>query len=255
MSNQIHRIVSAVIAILFLVVLQVYATPAPVFRFLLPAFAAYVIAIMLYNSWYLKRTNNWNKWLWLRFPLFVVSWFGLFFLIPSGLGRGMFLLFSIPIIFFFEILVGNTGQQLGFNEFLLTCAALLISLFGFNYYFPKINEYGISSGLVYLTLVFVSVTVTVRSSLELVPHESLVKWVASLALGMFATELFWVMSFLPLHYTALAIFTFNVLYVLWIIYYHYLYKTLTWKQIQFHLILALVLGIVMFMSTPWTIQS
>lgn len=248
MSNQIHKIVSAVIAVLFLVVLQVFATPVPVFRFLLPAFAVYLGAILIYNRKYLIDHDHWNIWVWVRLPLFLTSWFGLFFLIPSGFGRGMFLLFSMPIIFFFEVLVGNIGQQLGFNEFLLTCAALLITLFGFSYYY-------VLPGVLYLFLIFVSVSVIVRSSLELVPHEPLVKWVSSLALGLFATELFWVTSFLPLHYTALAIFTFNILYVLWIIYYHYLYKTLTWKQIQFHLILALVLGIVMLLSTPWSIQS
>lgn len=248
MSNQIHRVISAVIAILFLVVLQMFASPLPVFRFLVPAFLAYLIGISIYNRWYLRRSDIFNVWVWLRIPLFLCSWFGLFFLIPSGLGRGLFLLFSLPIIFFFESLVGNQGQQLGWNKFLLTCGALLISLFGFSYYF-------ILPGVFYLLAVFVSVALLVRTSLELVPHDSLVKWIASLALGLFATELFWVVSFLPLHYTALAIFSFNVLYVLWIIYYHYLYKTLTWKQIQFHFILALALGAVMFLSTPWSIQS
>ncbi len=248
MSNQVHRIISAVIAILFLVVLQLFASPDPIYRFLIPAFLAYLIALAFYNRWYLLKTDSFNFWVWLRIPLFLASWFGLFFLIPSGLGRGLFLLFSLPIIFFFESLVGNQGQQLGWNEFLLTCGALLISLFGFSYYF-------ILPGVLYLLIVFVSVSLVVRTSLELVPHDPLVKWIAALALGLFATELFWVVSFLPLHYTALAIFSFNVLYVLWIIYYHYLYKTLTWKQIQFHLILALVLGIIMFVSTPWSIQS
>ena len=248
MSNQIHRIISAVIAILFLVVLQVFASPQPKFRFLVPAFLIYLLVILIYNRWYLKHQDSFNVWLWLRLPLFICSWVGLFILLPSALGRGLFLLFSLPILFFFESLVGNTGQQLGWNEFLLTVAALLISIFGFSFYY-------VLPGVIYLALVFISVSVVVRSSLELVPHEPVVKWIASLSLGLFITELFWVISFLPLHYTALAIFTFNVLYVLWIIYYHYLYKTLTWKQIQFHLILAFALMLVMFISTPWSIQS
>ena len=124
----------------------------------------------------------------------------------------------------------------------------MLTLFCFSYYFQL-------PGVLYLLIVFVSVAVVVRSSLELVPHDPIVKWVASLALGLFATELFWAVSFLPLHYSALAIFTFNVLYVLWIIYYHYLYRTLTAKQVQFHLVLALLLALVMLMSTPWSIQS
>ncbi len=249
MSYRTHLIVSAIIAILFLVITQIFASPLPVFRFLVPAFLAYLIVVAIYNRWYLTRENlALNVWVWLRLPLFLLTWFGLFFLVPSGVGRGMFLLITLPIIFFFESLVGNTGQQLGWNEFLLTMAALMLCLFGFSYYFQL-------PGVIYLAIVFLSVAVVVRSSLDLVPHDPMVKWVASLSLGLFATELFWAISFLPLHYSALAIFAFNVLYVLWIIYYHYLYRTLTRKQVQFHLVLALILALVMLMSTPWSIQS
>ena len=248
MKNQAHLIISGIIAILFLVIIQIFATPLPVFRFLAPAYLLYVAAVAGYNYWFLKRNNQFNVWLWLRVPFFLLSWFGLFFMIPSGVGRGLFLLVSLPIVAFFESLMGNTGQQLGWNEFLLTLVALLVTLFGFSYYFEL-------PGVLYLSIVFVSVSVVVRSSLEFVPHDPRVKWVAALSLGLFATELFWTVSFLPLHYTALAVFTFNILYVLWIIYYHYLYKTLTRKQVQFHLILAVILAVVMLLSTPWSIQS
>ena len=248
MPIRVHLVISAAIAILFLVVVQVFASPLPVFRFLVPAFLLFTGAVALYNRWYLRKQEQWNVWVWLRVPFFLLAWFGLFFLIPSGLGRGLFLLTSLPIIFFFESLTGNTGQQLGWNEFLLTCAALLLTLFGFSYYFML-------PGVLYLLVVFLVISVLVRSSLELVPHPPLVKWVASLSIGLFATELFWAVSFLPLHYTALGIFTFNVLYVLWIIYYHYLYRTLTSKQVQFHLVLAVALALVMLVSTPWSIQS
>ncbi len=249
MTNKVHLIISAVVAILFLVITQIFASPLPVFRFLVPSFLIYVLVVAVYNRWYLTQgETKLNVWVWLRLPLFLCTWFGLFFLVPSGIGRGMFLLVSLPIIFFFESLLGNTGQQIGWNEFLLTIAALMLSLFGFSYYFQL-------PGVLYLLIVFLSVSVVVRSSLELVPHEPVVKWVASLALGLFATELFWAISFLPLHYSALAIFAFNVLYVLWIIYYHYLYRTLTRKQVQFHLVLAFILALVMLMSTPWSIQS
>ncbi len=248
MSNRIHIIVSAVVAICFLVITQLFAAPMPVFRFLIPAFAIYVGSVAGYNYWYMRSKDQFNKWLWLRLPFFLLAWFGLYFLVPSGIGRGLFLLISLPIIFFFESLVGNNGQQLGWNEFLLTSAALLLTLFGFSYYF-------ILPGVIYLGIVFLSVAVLVRTTFEFVPHAPLVKWMAALSLALFTTEFFWGVSFLPLHYTALAVFTFNVLYVLWIIYYHYLYRTLTRKQIQFHLFFAVVLVVIMLISTPWSIQS
>lgn len=246
--QRFHIVISAIIAILFLVVVQIHASPNPVFRFLVPQFVLFVIAVAVYNRWYMRKQEKWNVWVWLRIPFFLISWFGIFFLVPSGVGRGLFLLVSLPIIFFFESLAGNTGQQLGWNEFLLTSAALLLTLFGFSYYF-------VLPGVLYLLLVFISIAVLVRSSFELVPDQALVKWIASLSLGLFITELFWTVSFLPLHYSALAIFTFNLLYVLWIIYYHYLYKTLTRRQVQFHLVLAFTLALIMFISTPWSIQT
>jgi hypothetical protein len=248
MSIKIHLIISALIAIAFVVIVQVFATPLPVFRFLVPAYIVYAFAVSGYNWWYLKRTGRFNVWVWLRVPLFLLTWFALFFLIPSNLIRGTFLLISVPIIFFFESLVGNMGQQLGWNEFILTMAGLLIGLFGLSFYF-------ILPGVLYLVIVFAATTLVVRTSLELVPHSTMVKWVASMAIGLFATELFWVANFLPLHYSALAIITFNAVYVVWIVYYHYLYHTLTLRQIQFHLILALVLTVVIFFTTPWSIQT
>lgn len=248
MKLRIHLIVSALVAIAFVVILQIFATPLPVFRYLIPAFFVYAGLVALYNRWYMKRGDRFNVWVWLRIPLFLLAWFGLYFLIPSLFVRGAFLLGSVPIIFFFESLAGNTGQQLGWNEFLLTAGGMLIGLFGLSYYYQL-------PGIIYMLFVFLAITLLVRTSLELVPHDVLVKWVASLAIGLFATELFWAVSFLPLHYSGLAIITFNALYVVWIVYYHYLYHTLTLKQVQFHLILAVLLTAVMFISTPWTIQS
>src|SRR4051812_42465809 len=111
MSFKAHTIVSAAAAIAFVVVVQIFATPLPVFRFLIPAFLVYLIGIALYNRWYLKREDRFNIWVWLRIPFFLTAWFGIFFLIPSSFGRGAFLLVGVPIIYFFESLVGNTGQQ------------------------------------------------------------------------------------------------------------------------------------------------
>lgn len=248
MSLKGHLIVSGIIAIAFVVIVQIFVSPEPVFRFLLPAFLVYVLAVGWYNRKYMLSKDRWNFWVWLRIPLFLCAWFAVFFLIPSYFGRGLFLLAGVPIIFFFESLVGNTGQQLSWNEYLLTIGCVLIGIFGFSFYFNL-------PGVVYLLLVFASVTLVVRTSFEMVPHEVVIKWLASLTVGLFATELFWSTNFLPLHYTSLAIITFNVLYVVWVVYYHYLYNTLSPKQVQFHLVLATILTILIFISTPWSIQT
>lgn len=248
MDKKTHAIISAVIAVAFVVVVQLFATPQPLFRFLLPAFVIYMGGVGIYNWYYLKRNESLKFWLWLRFPLLLLSWFGVYFLISDAWPRSLFLVATLPVLYFFESLIGNTGQQLGLNEFLLTLGTLLLALFGLSYYF-------ILPGLFFLALVLFAVTITVRSSLELVPHDTAVQWVVAVAIGFFAAQLFWVMGFWPLHYTVSAVITFVALYVGWMLYYHYLYHTLTNKQIQFYLFFASVLILIALLTTTWSIQS
>lgn len=246
MNPKRHKYISALFAIAFLGFVQVFGNTTTIFRFLGLALLVYLIALTVYNWQYLKSQNQLSWWLLVRVPVFVLVWFGLLFIIPTGFGRYLFLILSLPIIFFFETLVANKGQQLGWNLFLLSLASLLIALYGFNFYFPL-------NGLVYLALTFAGVLTLVRISVESVPHSTNVKWLAGLVLGLFSAELFWVLQFLPLHYSVLAVINFNVLYLLWAIYYHYLYQTLTSKQIQFNILLALSLSILILFSSPWTI--
>lgn len=243
-----HKIISAVFAIAFVVIIQWFASPLPIFRFLVPAFLFFVIALMVYNWRYLVGKNAFTWWLFIRLPLFIIFWFSLFFIIPMGIGRAVFLLISMPILFFFETLVENTGQQFAWNIFLLSLASFLLGLFGFNFYFPL-------SGLVYLLILFTGTLLLVRVSVDSVPHPGNVKWLAALVLALFSAQLFWVLQFLPLHFSVLAIINFNILYLLWAIYYHYLYQTLTAKQIQFSILLALALSIVVLVSSPWSILN
>lgn len=248
MDKKKHLIISAVIAVAFVVIVQLFATPQPRFRYLLPGFLAYVIGVGVYNWFYLLKNEALKFWIWMRIPLLLVSWFGVYFLVSEGWSRSLLLLASLPIIFFFESQAGNTGQQLGWNEFLLTLGTILFALMGLSYYF-------VIPGLIFMGLVFTAITVTVRSSLELVPHSNNIKWVVSLALGFFATQLFWVLNFLPFHFSVLTIIAFIALYVAWMLYYHYLYHTLNVRQIQFHLIFAVALVVIALLTTPWGIQS
>lgn len=248
MNPRNHKIFSILFAVAFVVVVQLFASPMPVFRFLIPAFLIYLGIVMIYNWRFLKSQGHFNTWLFLRLPIFLIFWFSLLFVIPLGFARAIFLLGSIPAVFFFETLIENTGQQIGWNLFLLSLASLLIGIYGFNFYFPL-------SGLVYLSLLFVGIAALVRTSMETVPHSSNIKWLAALVLALFSAELFWVLQFLPLHFSVLAVINFNILYLLWAIYYHYLYQTLTARQIQFNILLAIGLSIVVLLSSPWSILN
>ncbi len=247
-SNKTHLIISAIVPIAYIVVVLIFSNPVPVFRFMVPAFFMTLALTSLYNWRYLMYRSSFNWWIWLRYIFLSIAWFGVLFLIPSGIGRGSFLLFTLPILFFFELLVGSRGQQLLQNEFLITTAGLVLIMFGFSSYFQL-------PGIIYMCMVFAATLIVVRTSLELVPHPPIVKWVSSVSIGLFVAQLFWVLNFLPLHYSALAMICYVFVYILWVMFYQFLYHSLTNKQIQYHLILALILISLVLVTTPWKIQT
>jgi hypothetical protein len=248
MSENLHKIISAAWAISFVIVVQIFATPRPSFYYLLPAVAVFLLGLSGYNIWYLKRRSKYNLWVWLRYTFFVLGWFGVFFLISGSVTRGAFLIAGVLLMYFFESLLGNPGEQLLFNEVLLTSGTVIMAIVGLSQYF-------LLPGVVYLSAMFVSIALITRASYEFVPHTEYVKWLCSLLIGLFITQVFWASSFLPLHYSALAIIMFNAFYLTWALFYYFLYHHLTPKKIQFHLILAGVFTVVIFLSTPWSILS
>ena len=77
-----HKLLSFIIALLFLIGLQKFVVPQPVFRFLLPAFLVYVVGVVAYNRWYLRQIQAYNFWLLVKLVLMLFAAFGLF-LIPE----------------------------------------------------------------------------------------------------------------------------------------------------------------------------
>lgn len=241
-----HRIISAILSIAFLVVVQLFAAPLPVFRYLIPAFVGLWAIFGLYNLFYLRLNEKFNWWVWLRPLLFLVGWFGLFFIIPNDWLRGLFLLAGLPIVYFVEAFTSNVGQQLLFNEILITAFSFFMGAAAIAQYFPKFS-------LFYTIAVFVFITLLCRASYEFTPLSVRNKWSSSLILAFFSTELFWALNFLPWHYSALAIILFNLFYFFWALYYYHIFNHLTPKRIQFHLILAAVFILVIVVVTPWKI--
>ena len=99
MRDFYHPIISAILSIGFVVVVQIFATPTPVFRFLLPALVIYVAGVGAYNYVHLKRRGLYNFWAWLRPLLFIVAWFSVFFIIPNSFWRGAYLLAGAGYLF------------------------------------------------------------------------------------------------------------------------------------------------------------
>ncbi len=128
-----HKLVSFGIGLLFLLVLQKYAVPEPIFRFLLPAFLGYLILVVLYNRWYLKKIQKYNFWALLLPELLMAAGFGVFLVTHSPALRGIFLTSAVLIITFSEIILGNMAENLMLNQTLIIAFGLFYGLFGAYY--------------------------------------------------------------------------------------------------------------------------
>ena len=241
-----HNIISIIIGILFLVLLQFFSTPYPIFRFLVPAFLIYVIAVSLYNRWYLRQIQKYNFWVVLRPLLLLLAGFGLFLLIPSAGLRSLFLIISVCLIFFVEFALGNFAENILINETLIIAFGFFITLTALNQYFPSLS-------FICLIGTFVLAALLARSFYEFIPQTPKTKIVASVVLGFFASQLFWALNFLPLHFSALAVILFNLYYFCLILNYYHFFQTLSLKKLQFHLALILVCSGAVLVATPWKI--
>lgn len=244
-----HKLISALLSVAFLVIIQFFAAPLPVFRYLAPAFIGYLAVISGYNIWYLRKTGHYNLWWWVRPVLFLCAWFGLFFILPDETWRGLFLLLGLPIIYLVEFLVGNSGQQFLLNETLLSAFGIFMALTSFSHTFAEVP------GVVYLIICFVATLLLVRASYEAVPRPGPARWYSAAILALLTSEIFWVLSFLPLHFTALGLILFNVFYFCWVLYYYALYDHLNIKQVQYHLALAVIFTGLILLVTPWQILT
>lgn len=247
MQGKQHNLICIAIAVGFLVVLQWFAAPVPVFRYLVPAFIFYLAVVGTYNFFYLKSFGEVNLWVWLRSILFLVAAFGLYLIPPTVFLRGGFLLVALPIIYFFELTLGNVGENILFNQVVLSAFGFFLSLAAATYYFINSPSY------IYVLLICIFTTLLSRASFELIPVDYRTKWVYAFALGLFTTEVFWSVSFLPLHFAALGFFILDVFYFAWVLCYYFLFNNLTPKKIQFNTALLLIVLALILISTPLSI--
>ncbi|MEK7161236.1 MAG: hypothetical protein AAB729_00925 [Patescibacteria group bacterium] len=230
----------------FLIVLQKFATPQPIFRFLLPAFLLYALAVFFYNRWYLKQIQKYSIWASLRVMLLLAAAFGLFLIIPTEGFRGLYLVITVGLISVGEIMLGKEGENILLNETLIIAFGLFLSFSAFYQYMPAF-------GVVYAVGIFVSATLLARSFYELIPQTGYYKLVGSVALGLFSSEIFWALNFLPFHFSVQGVFLFNIFYLSLILNYYHQFHNLNLKKIQFHLLLITVCSFVVLLFTPWNI--
>lgn len=243
-----HKISSALGSILLIVVIQLFSTPQPVFRYLFPALLVFLIGVGVYTTVYLRGTGKHSFWAVVRTVIVFTAWIGMFFIIPSSVLRGFFLLAGLPILYYVLYTAGNTGEQLLFNELVVSAFGLFMLLASLAQYFARIGSW-------YVLITFLLTVVLSRATLDLTPQHLSTKWLGSIIIGLSMAELFWALSFLPLHYSVLGFILFAIFYAFWSLYYYYLFNHLTLRKVQFHLGLSLVFIILVLSTTPWGIIS
>jgi hypothetical protein len=238
-----HKIVSSLIALGFLVLTQIFNK---VFRFLLPVMLFYLAVVMAYNYWYLKKNNLYVFWSWVRPLFFLGAMLSIYFVVPTNLLRGVFLIFAVAFIYFLEVRVLIPSEQVLFFETLVSYFGLSMGIFGNNFYLLPKN---------FITLLLLgAVTYLIsRSSFDYVPQSDQQKNFFSWFLAFCMLEISWALVFLPFHFTVLAVILFNIFYVLWIIIYYYLFHNLSVKKISFHMIFSTILILLTLIATPWKI--
>lgn len=243
-----HKLISFGIGLMFLLVVQNFSLPVPIFRFLLPAVLLYLAITAAYNRWYLKQIQKYNFWALILPELMMAVAFGFFLVIHSQNLRGLFLTATVIFITFAEIVLGNMTENLMLNQTLVIAFGLFLSFFGAYYYTPSFEP-------VYLIGIFLGVGFLVRAFYESVPQPEKTKLIGAIAIGLFCAELFWVLNFLQFHFSVLSLILFNIFYFCLILNYYHLFHNLNFKKVQFHLFLVAVCSALVVLVTPWTIRS
>jgi len=242
-----HKLISVGIGLMFLLVVQSFSSPEPIFRFLLPAVVFYIGLVAVYNSWYLKRTEKYNFWALLLPEILMAAALGVFLVIHSPNLRGLFLTATVVFIALAEIILGNMSENLLLNQTLVVAFGLFFGFFGAYYYTPSYQP-------LYLVGVFLGAGLLARVFYESVPQSEKTKLIGALAIGLFCAELFWVLNFLQFHFSVLSLILFNIFYLCLVLNYYHLFHNLNFKKVQFHLLLIAFCSILVVLATPWTIR-
>ena len=242
-----HNYIAVAINVSFLILLQEFSYPRPVFRFLIPIFFLFAAIISLYHYWYLRKIEKFNLWTLIRPVLYYASAFSLFIIITPDFLKGLFLISAVALGFVFEIFMGKFAENVVLNETLLVAFGMFMSVFAYAlYYAPAFLTW-------YLAIIFVGSFLSIRSLYEFIPNINGSRLTASVAIALFMTQIFWTLTFLPLHYSADAIILFNAFYFCVILNYYYAFNNLNTRKFQLHFFIFMGINIFILVVTPWKI--
>lgn len=240
-----YRVFSLVVAIVLPLVVYLLSVPRPIYRFMIPAFLALVFLTQVYAWSTQLEFAGQRRWAIVRSACFFVSWFCIFFVVPADF-RVLYMLISVPVLFLGQVFVLYTGETVLVAHTMLCAIGALLGAAAAEFYFK--------AGSTLLTLmVFSFELVLCLATYAFIPQSSKVRLLSSLVVALLATELYTATLFLPFHYTVLGFLTFLGFYVLWLLTYYWQFGVLTKRRVQFYLVTALALAVLVLLATPWRI--
>lgn len=242
-----QNLFSGLLAVGFVVSLAVFAFPVPTFRFMLPSFLVFLFFAAIYNYYRFKKHPQATLWSVTLILLFYIAAGSVFLWAPNRVLQVAYLCLIGFLAFLQQRLVLNSGEGVVSSRVALTALLFFLSLSaGANYYF-------VLPDVVYMSVVFVFTFLLTRGTYEYTPLPNVSKHANALVVGLFATEFFWVLSFLPFHYSVLALMSFNCFFIIWQWDYAYIFKNLNLKKIIFSCLFLLSLTLFILAFTPWRV--
>jgi hypothetical protein len=244
-----HFWFSLAVGVLFLVVLQTAVNPSFSFARFMPWLFALEIGAFFYNKAYLKAISQYTLWKAMRIPLLIFAGACLFVVMPTPFLRGWFLLAGVGIVAFFQSVIGSFSENFLLSEILFSAFAVFLGGGGFAFLYTPQNRFYVAIA------VFFYVILLSRCFFEYAPVSDKTKLVASMGVGLLASEMFWVTGFLPQHFSAIAVLLAALYNLSLVVNFHFFFNNLDLKKVQFHILFSAACIILVFLFTPWRILS
>ena len=244
-----HKLISLVLAILYPISLGLFAFPIPVFRYIMGSLLAFLILIGFYNWFYIKSQKLEPFWPTLGVVMFYGAWACMFLIAPTYFLQISFLIISLILGYFVERLAASVGEDILFGRLIVTAFAFFISASAITNYYFKLP------GIIVLSGVFIFTLALARVGYEQALINAPAKLVNALVVALLSVELFWVLSFLPFHYSVLGMMVFLCFFCIWQLNYYFIFERLHLNKIVLLVGLSVLFCALAFALTPWRLVS
>jgi hypothetical protein len=243
-----HKIITVLFGLLLLLATRNLSYEKPAILVNAAVLAAFLAALSWYNYWLLKKMGKYNVWVFLRPLLLVLSGLMVLLVIPGSLLKVLFLLAFVAFVAAAQLFLGNFSENVVLNETLVTVFGFMLAMFA-------VREYFASRLMIAVVGTFLLIFLSTRALYESIPKSERIKLVSAGSIALFCSQIFWAMSLLPYHYSALAILLLNVFYFCAVLNYYAFFHVLNAKKIYFHVSFLVACSAIILLFTPWNTRG